>query len=156
MSQDIIYRKARISDLDQISKVDVFAFGKYSYPRFFLRQAFDILGGLLEIAESESKSDCIIGYTLGAINIDDMNEGWIISLAVTPTFQQAGIGKELTKNVLKNLSNRHIKDVYLTVKPGNIPATSLYKGLGFEEDKYDDSYFGTGEGRVLMVKKILE
>ena len=149
MDSNAIFRKAAAKDLDQISNVDKAAFGTSSYPRFFIRQAFDVFGSLLEVAELDSGN--LAGYTLGAVNTDNSEEGWIISLAVRPENKNKGIGKSLTEIILKRLLKRGVKSISLTVRPDNNDAIVLYERLGFETQKYDEKYFGEGEGRLLMV-----
>ena len=45
--------------------------------------------------------------------------------------------------------------VFITVRPSNVPAATLYKNSGFVWAGYEDQYFGVGEPRDLLVHRIV-
>jgi [ribosomal protein S18]-alanine N-acetyltransferase len=152
MTDNIIYRNANKLDLNKISEIDKAVFKSSSYPRFFIRQAFDVFGSLLGVAHKVSGDD-LVGYTLGAISSDNSKEGWILSLAVKHEYQNKGIGYKLTERLVSRLRELGVDRVFLTVRPDNVLAISLYKKFGFTKDQLDNEYFGPGESRLLMTYK---
>ncbi|MGD1151565.1 MAG: N-acetyltransferase [Syntrophales bacterium] len=133
-----------------ISKVERRVFYSHSYPRFFFRQAFDIFGDLLKVAEINDGN--IVGYVLGALKPNAL-EAWVLSLAVDKKYRRQKIGWRLTSDLLSIFQDRKIKRVLLTVEPDNCNAINLYKKFGFVEVSRDNNYFGFDEARVVMQKK---
>lgn len=151
MTPPIIIRPFRPDDLDETSAVDREAFGNDSYPTFFFRQAFDVFGDLLRVAEDENKN--IVGYTLGAFQ-PSTTTGWILALAVRTHYRQMGVATLLTQDLLQVLREKGVRSVKLTVQPANNPAISLYRKIGFYELDKADEYFGYNEPRIVMQKDL--
>lgn len=148
MIKGITFRPSLLSDLDEVSEVDKAAFGECSYPRFLLRQMLDIHGKFFKVAVDSY--GIIVAYTLGAVNLDEGKEGWIMALAVKPPLRRAGIGRALTKELVAELVNRGVEDILLTVNPANVAAISLYERLHFIRCGSEKEYFGKGEERLIM------
>lgn len=65
--------------------------------------------------------------------IDDYGDvEWELAIFVHQTYQQAGIGTRLLRNLLGYASDRGIECVWLTVERWNGPAITLYENVGFE------------------------
>lgn len=152
MTQSIQIRAFSPNDLEAVAQVDSLAFGNDCYPPFFFRQAFDVFGDLLQIAEDEKGE--VVGYTLGAIQLGS-STGWVLSLAVKPAVQKKGIATLLTHTLIQTLISKEVQNIKLTVKPDNYGALKLYKNIGFTELHTVENYFGHKESRLLMQKKLL-
>jgi [ribosomal protein S18]-alanine N-acetyltransferase len=142
-------RPARIGDLAALAALDGGVFGAEAYPPFFFRQALDVFGPLLLVAEAEGGG--VAGYTLGAIAAGSA-EGWVLSLAVAPAHRSRGLARALTEAVLARLEAAGAARVLLTVDPENRPAIALYERLGFAAVGGEDDYFGPGERRLVMAR----
>lgn len=142
-------RPFRPADLLETAKIDKELFGKDRYPALFFRQAYDVFGDLLRVAEDGDGA--IAGYTLGVLQ-PDRKTGWVLALAVKKRYQGQGIATLLTENLLKVLHEKGVKYVKLTVDPANEPAIYLYRKLVFNQLEEADDYFGSGEPRMVMQK----
>lgn len=121
--------------------VEQACFGDHCYPDFFFRQAIDawptgLVGAFVD--------DELIGYVLCTPG-QELDTGWILSVAVLASQRGVGAGKALMQHCLQQ-GYRQLK---LTVAPDN-PALGLYQKLGFSEITLEQDYFGPGEHRLLM------
>lgn len=151
MAEKIKTRPYRPEDLVAVAEVDNEAFGDYCYPSYFFRQAYDVFGDLLLVAENEEEE--IVAYLLGALQADSAG-GWILSLAVRKAYRRQGVAEMLVKIIVDVLLSRGVSTVWLTVAPDNHAAIQLYLKLGFEQVSKGEDYFGPGEARILMKRKI--
>ena len=138
-------RPATKADLAAVHRLEGEAFGAEGYPRFFVRQAWDLWPGSLLVAEVDGE---LLGYVLAGSG-EDPAEAWILSLAVAPSARRMGLGRALSEAALAALGEG--RRVWLTVSPAS-PARRLYEGLGFVETRREDDYFGPDEARVVMVR----
>lgn len=70
-------------------------------------------------------------------------------LFVADEWRNQGIGKQLLKLMVDELDREHA-ECYLTVNPTNHRAITLYKQLGFEEQKLVIGYYRPYEDRLIM------
>ena len=70
-------------------------------------------------------------------------EAELMNVAVTPSAQGKGIGKQLVQATLKELQQQITKPTEVLVKTGDItgPAVGLYKSCGFQEKARVENYF---------------
>lgn len=148
MNKIINLRKAVLTDLPSIETVDNDAFGTHPYGLLVLRQYFDITGNLFFVAENEQ----IIGYGIGAISYGT-SEGWIVSLGVSSTARQMGVGEKLAVKLIDELLRAGAEVILLTVEQQNTGARRLYEKLGFIEREFAANYYGTGEDRMVMTRR---
>lgn len=149
--QRTVIRTANETDLPVIARLETDVFSHNAYPPFFFRQAHDVLGGFLLVAEDSA--DGIAGYCLGAVEARGVN-GWVLSIAVRPESQRQGIGSALMRELLLRLEAAGAASARLTVEPANAPAIDAYEKLGFRIVATDPDYFGPGEARVIMEKTL--
>jgi len=145
-----LVRPAGPGDLAALAALERAVFGAEAYPPFFFRQALDVFGPLLLVGEAEGG---VAGYTLGGLAAGS-TEGWVLSLAVAPEHRGRGVARALTEAVLAALAERGATRVRLTADPENRPAASLYERLGFAEVGTEDDYFGPGQRRVVMARRV--
>ena len=89
------------------------------------------------------------GYVIAAL-ASDPSEGWILRLRVREDCRRSGCGRALLGAALERLRPSGVARVRLTVAPGNVPALSLYREMGFIEESRLPDYFGPGEDRLLL------
>ena len=70
----------------------------------------------------------VAGY-VGSQTVLDASD--MMNLAVLPQFRGNGIGKSLVQNLIAQLKDCNCRSLTLEVRASNIPAISLYEGLGF-------------------------
>jgi [ribosomal protein S18]-alanine N-acetyltransferase len=147
VDQDVLIRAASEADLGALGELDAEVFGDLAYPPFVLRQWFDLYRGWWLVAEHVNG---LRGYSLG-VPVFDRSRGWLLGLGVRPEFQGRGYGRSLTVSSMRMLAGVGVRDVHLTVEPGNRPAITLYHDLGFEVDRLVKDYLGPGHDRLLMI-----
>ncbi len=149
MHQPPVLRVARHTDMHAIWQIDVNVFGEDVYPGFFFRQAMDLWPELLLVAELDGK---LLGYALGGLG-QDRSQGWLLSLAVLPEARGFGLAERMMLQVEQSLLTLGIERVRLTVDPAN-PAQRLYFRLGYQQLAKERDYFGPGEDRLLLEKRL--
>ncbi|SET43171.1 ribosomal protein S18-alanine N-acetyltransferase [Thorsellia anophelis] len=82
---------------------------------------------------------CICQYVL--------DEASIYNIAVTPEFQNRGIGYYLLSYLIDKLVEYNISTVWLEVRESNKNAITLYGKLGFNEVNKRVGYYPKGESR---------
>lgn len=71
----------------------------------------------------------------------------IKTMALLPTYQGKGIGKQMMDHLLKNINKILVK---LVTHPQNTQAMIFYLKSGFTITDWIDDYFGDGEPRIKM------
>jgi len=151
VDQDVRIRAARGPELWELGAVDADIFKDLAYPHFVLRQLFDLYPEWWLVA---AHTDGLRGYSLGVPTFD-RRKGWLLGLGVREPFRQRGYGRSLTEVSMRLLAGVGVREVYLTVEPGNRWALRLYRGLGFEVEGMGKDYFGPGEDRLIMVADLI-
>ena len=87
-----------------------------------------------------------------------LGEADILTVATAPDFKRMGIAAHLLKNLMSRLGERGISRIMLDVAEDNLPARSLYEGLGFSVDGRRPGYYTTGRdipvAAVLMSRSL--
>ena len=99
----------------------------------------------LEFLESFNNNEClvfldngiIIGYFIGLPVLDEYN---ICNLAIKPSYQGKGYGKQFLSSIIFSHNSRY-KKYFLEVRSTNIPAIKLYKYFGFREIYTRKNYY---------------
>ncbi|NKY33328.1 GNAT family N-acetyltransferase [Nocardia speluncae] len=134
------YRQARFADLEAIAAIETEVFAE-PYLYLMLRQLFELHGEEWLVAEV---GGTVIGY---ALMLEKKNKALLFTFAVAKRHQGAGYGRGLLDHTLQVGRERGIAKLYLTVRPDNHPARSLFKQAGFTPRDHDETYFGAGEPR---------
>lgn len=142
-------RPATRGDLAALAALESSVFAAEAYPPFFFRQALDLWPEWLRVAEVEG---AIAGSILAAPALERY-EACILSLAVSPTHRGGGTGRALLDDLLAALRAHDVALVWLTVHPENA-ARRLYERAGFRAAATEESYFGPGEPRVRMERRL--
>ena len=93
----------------------------------------------------------IAGYIIYHIIID---ESEILNIVIDNKFKRQELGKYLLEQILKDLSEKNIKTVFLEVGEQNIPAINLYSLFGFKEYNKRFNYYKNNETAILMKKNL--
>ncbi|WP_042013511.1 GNAT family N-acetyltransferase [Aeromonas fluvialis] len=144
-------RPATHADMHAIWQIDTKVFGDDVYPAFFFRQAMDLWPELLLVAEYEGH---LVGYVLGGFG-QERSQGWVLSLAVLPEARGFGLADRMMRQMEANQQALQIRELKLTVDPVN-PAQRLYYRLGYQLVEEVKDYFGAGEHRMVLVKRLTE
>ncbi|MGH1410210.1 MAG: GNAT family N-acetyltransferase [Aeromonas sp.] len=146
-----LLRTATHNDMHAIWQIDAKVFGDDAYPAFFFHQAMDLWPELLLVAEYEGQ---LVGYVLGGFG-QERSQGWVLSLAVLPEARGFGLAERMMRQMEANQQALQISELRLTVNPAN-PAKRLYNRLDYQRVEEVENYFGAGEHRLLLVKRLAE
>jgi [ribosomal protein S18]-alanine N-acetyltransferase len=147
---EVHVRPARPADFEELHVLDALVFGQLAYPYFTLRQLFDAFPDCWLVAAHEFG---VVGYSFG-VPSTDRTYAWLFGLAVDPHHRNRGHGRQLTRESLNLLGAMGVESVRLTVEPRNEPAISLYRAFGFVETGHLRDYFGPGDHRMVMTRRI--
>ncbi|MBN3491364.1 ribosomal protein S18-alanine N-acetyltransferase [Vibrio neptunius] len=88
--------------------------------------------------------DKVVGYFY-AQNI--IGEVTLLNIAVNPTLQGKGYGKQLIESFLALCEQRNAESAWLEVRESNTRAADLYESAGFNEVDRRRNYYPTSEGK---------
>jgi ribosomal-protein-alanine N-acetyltransferase len=149
--ESLTIRQCYIGDLKSVYQLERNIFGLEGYSYLALRQFYDVCGRLFRVAAISNST--IVGYTIGCPKVYT-SDAWILALAVSPHYQQQGIGKKLSYGILKEFTKLEIKRAFLTVRSDNQSAINLYNSIGFSFIAHEKDYFGEDSPRNIMQKKL--
>ncbi|MEC5319435.1 ribosomal protein S18-alanine N-acetyltransferase [Brenneria populi subsp. brevivirga] len=91
-----------------------------------------------------SRDGVMVAY---AITQTVLDEATLFNLAVHPSHQRGGLGRELLTHLINELEKRAILTLWLEVRALNKGALALYASLGFNEVSLRRDYYPTAGGR---------
>jgi ribosomal-protein-alanine N-acetyltransferase len=81
----------------------------------------------------------------------------ILNFAVHPQKRNMGLGKILLENIIKTRTAGGVENIWLEVRPSNIPALSIYKKFGFIEAGLRKAYYSDSrEDAIIMTLDLTE
>ncbi|MCA1742575.1 MAG: ribosomal protein S18-alanine N-acetyltransferase [Desulfovibrionales bacterium] len=114
------------------------------YQKFLKQDSFRVFGVF--------SANKLAGYISFYYTLD---EAEIVNLAVNPCNRRSGIGKALIAEAIKNCQINQVQNIFLEVRPSNIPALSIYTSLGFEEISRRKHYYpDNNEDALVMLLKL--
>jgi ribosomal-protein-alanine N-acetyltransferase len=135
-----------LRDLNAITALEFAEFGELAYPYFVVRQLFDLHGSGWLVVEVDGH---VVGYIMVALAHDGC--AWILGFAVDAGSRGHGHGKHLLERALALCREAAIDRVFITVRPTNAPAYHLYQKSGFVCVGHEDTYFGAGQPRDVLL-----
>jgi len=142
--------KATLSDWQEIGAIE----SKSSTACF---KALTLQGELEEyLTESSVYFAVVDGQKVGTIGFKKLSEdtAQLQGLNIKPEFRGKGYGNEVVDLLLKETERQGFTKVTLTVHPASIPALVTYLKHGFIVTGYKENYFGDGEPRLEMERKV--
>ena len=142
MSEPVI-RFMRLKDVDAVAAIEKDTFARPWSRESFRQELTRNVAARYLVAEEDGR---IIGYAGAWIILD---ESHITNIAVAEDARGRGIGRKLTEELLRVLSNLGASYATLEVRVSNLRAQNLYKSLGFisvgkrkryYEDNNEDAY----------------
>ena len=95
----------------------------------------------------------LVGYSGFWLVLD---EAHITSVTVASTCRGLGYGRAQTVHLLKTALECGVRLVSLEVRATNVPASTLYKSLGFRETGLRKGYYSkTQEDAIVMIKELV-
>lgn len=102
----------------------------------------------------EPEQEIIIGFMVNHVVLDECH---LLDLNIIPNQQRKGYAKAALSWLVKLLSTKAIKTIFLEVRASNQGAIQLYQSMGFEQIGVRENYYPTDLGReaALVMKKLL-
>tara|TARA_B110000261_G_C12939178_1_gene299704 strand:+ start:459 stop:767 length:309 start_codon:yes stop_codon:yes gene_type:complete len=94
-----------------------------------------------------SYDEQIAGYLLTLNSIDFID---ILIIAITPQFQQQGLGKELLDDLLQHLDQDKVRSIILEARVSNVSAIHFYQKYGFELIDTREKYYSNLEDAKIL------
>lgn len=82
-----------------------------------------------------------------------LDEGYITNVAVFPEHRRRGVGRALINRVFSLARDLGLSFVSLEVRESNIPAITLYEGLGFKQEGKRKRFYRAPEEDALILTK---
>lgn len=101
------------------------------------------------VLEEESKPIAVCG---GQVIFEQVS---ILYLYVLEAYRGRGVGNYLLTEIFKQLASQSLYEVLLEVREANVPARSLYKGLGFVEIGRRLAYYTSPKEDAIVLQKKL-
>ncbi len=149
---DIRHRLMRISDLEQVMKIERACFPSPWAKDHFIRE-LDLSYGYHRVAVmSSSGESVIVGYMVAWLVQEEFS---IMNIAVRDDFRKQGIAKKFLQKGLAFARRGGAQTAWLEVRPSNIPARALYERFGFIQAGRRKRYYqDTGEDAIVMVRAL--
>lgn len=141
-------RKMIEADIEAISKLEQVCFSM-PWSQAAFQKALHQPEVLFLVAKENEK---VIGYVGMYIAVD---EGNITNVAVAPEHRKKQIGVGLLETLLKEAADRKVRQIFLEVRQGNLPARKLYQKIGFMEIGHRKNFYDKPQEDAILMKKIL-
>ena len=147
--EHIIYSDAKLSDLDNIFKVES---KSYDNP-WTIGILRDCLVNHYDFYKAEYNNN-LIGYIIAKISI---HETHILNLTISEDYRHRGIATELLEMIFSKCYIVNSLNIFLETRVNNTPAIKLYEKHNFRRISIRKNYYQTSDGKqdAIIFKKIL-
>lgn len=101
----------------------------------------------------------IVGFALVRLLIGNSNflensfdSSEILNIAVRDSFQKQGIGQKIFDEILKSLTEKNIKEIWLEVRELNAKAIAFYEKNGFIKQFVRKNYYSNPSENALILR----
>ena len=142
-------REAQREDLSAALALEESCFHRDRFNRRQLHYLQQRRTAIFLVAEAEGQ---VVGQGIALIRQHRQGlSGRIYSLAVDEKWRGRGIGRQLLENLVRRLSDRGARRIYLEVDQQNAAALKLYQQLGFRCIGKLADYYGAGSDALHMM-----
>lgn len=148
INQDFMVRKMTPVDIDAIMRIE-----NESFTLPWSREAY--LGELKNSFATYLVGDFegeVIGY--GGIWVV-FEEAHITNVAVAPEFRNAKVGRALMEEMERIARQKKATRILLEVRPSNVAALALYRGIGYIESGLRKEYYSDNNEDAILMTKLL-
>lgn len=137
-------RDARAVDLDAVAALE-----RISFPVPWKREYFESEVGAPHRFNRvvRGPDGRLAGYVFCAFAGGEVH---VHKIAVDPLLRRQGIARLLMDEVLDLSARIAAEEIYLEVRPSNLPARNFYTGLGFREVGRRSAYYADGEDALVL------
>lgn len=142
---DIEIKPFEQADLDAIMEIE-----NDSFPLPWTRKSYeeviplDTIDTWVAVAGEE-----LVGYMLLQHVADEME---LHTFAVKASWRRKGVGMRLMECMISEGERLNIKNIYLMVRPNNVPARTLYEKLGFKTVGIRKKYYHDNDEDALVMR----
>lgn len=90
------------------------------------------------------ENQCLIGYGVLMVVLD---EAHLLNLSIAEEYQGRGLGRRLLEHMMQIGRKHGAANMFLEVRPSNLPALGLYESAGFNEMAIRRGYYPAKNGR---------
>lgn len=134
----------RISDIDE----EIFPGNVWGLKAYSDSTVHDYDHLIAAFAKTDAKDEALIGFAL----LRCFDDAELIRIAVDKSFRQRGVGRKLLDELITETEKRNIKDIFLEVRVGNIPAVSMYRAAGFTDAGVRKNYYSEPKEDALIMR----
>ena len=120
----------------------------WSYDAFF--QTLSDENYIVIIAKD---ADALLGYCVLLCTGDEAD---ITNVCTAPEARGRGVAMDMLNALMEAGCDRGVKEFFLEVREGNVPARSLYTKLGFEEIGLRKNYYEEPKEHAVLMKYAVE
>jgi [ribosomal protein S18]-alanine N-acetyltransferase len=137
-------RDVRATDLDAVAELE-----RVSFPVPWKREFFaSEVGAAYRFNRVVRAPDgTLAGYVFCAFAGGEIH---VNKIAVDPAWRKQGVARLLMQEVFDLSSRIAAEEIYLEVRPSNVPARNFYVSLGFREVGRRSQYYADGEDALVM------
>ena len=144
LAETLTVRDARPADLDAIAGLE-----RISFPVPWRREFFASEVGVAHRFNRvvRAADGGLAGYVFCAFAGGEIH---VNKIAVDPALRRRGVARILMKEVLDLAGRISAEEIYLEVRPTNLPARKFYESLDFREVGRRPQYYADGEDALVM------
>jgi [ribosomal protein S18]-alanine N-acetyltransferase len=144
LAEELTIRDVRPADLDAVAELE-----RISFPIPWKREFFASEVGTAHRFNRvvRAPDGMLAGYVFCAFAAGEIH---VNKIAVDPRCRRRGIAGLLMKEVLDFSVRIQAEEIFLEVRPSNLPARNFYTRLGFREVGRRPQYYGDGEDALVM------
>lgn len=142
--EELTVRDARPADLDAVAELE-----RVSFPVPWKREFFaSEVGAAFRFNRVVRAPDGVLaGYVFCAFAGGEVH---VNKIAVDPSWRRVGVARLLMREVFELSARVAAEEIYLEVRPSNLPARNFYDSLGFRDVGRRPQYYADGEDALVM------
>jgi ribosomal protein S18 acetylase RimI-like enzyme len=98
--------------------------------------------------------DRLAGFICGFLSQTHEDEAYVHFVGVDPEYRGQGLGRTLYERFFESAQAAGRTVVHAVTSPVNTPSVAFHESIGFEVARVDENYDGSGESRLLLVKRL--
>lgn len=153
MTQDLLIRRARLTDMSTIWEIEKLSFPSPWSRWCFLSELSNPVSTTLVAGPPASEPWQVWGYIIFWVAAEEMH---ILNLAVHPDRRRQGIARALLTEAIRLARLQKAAAAWLEVRPSNHPAQALYESFGFTEVGLRPHYYADTQEHAIIMELVWE
>ena len=140
--------ECRRDDLVRIAEVERQCFPDEALPLLSFIHYFQLFRETFLVAWGEEGR--VVGFIVAGAGAASPEDAWVLSVAVLPSTQRAGVAAALASALRDRLLAAGVRRVYATVAAGNRASLELCTGMGMVLHSRVENYLAPGDERLVL------